>query len=113
MCGTQSVVCLGFHLCYVQSLVCFMCVLSCVLCAVFSLCYVYVFVSYLQFAMTSSLRSEHASPKGIHVCMYIYIYIIYIDIPDAFSFVSKQILRALEPTIESTQLIYVASRGGL
>ena len=40
MCGMQSVLCTGFSLCYVQSLVCVMCSFECVLCAVCSLCYV-------------------------------------------------------------------------
>ena len=63
MCGMQSVLCAGFSLCYVTSLVCVMCSLQ---------------------SLASSLRSEHASlrsvgwrlmPRRSYIYIYIYIYV--------------------------------------
>ena len=67
VCGLQFVSCAVFSLCYVQSSTCVMCSLQSVLCAVSSLCHVQssACAMYSLQSRTSSLRSEHTSPRSV------------------------------------------------
>ena len=76
MCRLQSLLCGGFSQCYVWDSVCVMCGLYTVLCAGFSLCYVQSSVCPMSSLLCLWLAAEAARVAlmiHVHTCIYIYI----------------------------------------